>query len=176
MEIIEELKEKTEQEVEETLAADFFMGILLMVLSLVVCCVAFSWPRPAGFASSAALFPFCIASTLFFMALSIFIQSFKREGYRQFLEFFRVKHIQKSWVHGNMRLFLFSLLTVLIYLIVILNLLSFEVGTFVFLVGSLYLFWRAKIYKILMISACVVVFYSISFRILFNLVLPGAGM
>ncbi len=32
MGIIEELKEKSEQEAEETPAADFFMGIVLMVL------------------------------------------------------------------------------------------------------------------------------------------------
>ena len=58
MEILEELKEKTEQEAEETPAADFFMGIVLMVLSTVVCYVAWSWPEATGIASSAALFPF----------------------------------------------------------------------------------------------------------------------
>jgi hypothetical protein len=176
MEILEELKEKTEEETEETPGADFFMGIVLMVLSMIVCSVAWSWPRQTGIASSAALFPFCIAFTLFFMGLAIYIHSFKRKGYRQFVQFFSARHFKESWVHGNLRLFLFSLLTVLIYMIVILNLLPFEIGTFIFLVGALYLFWRAKIYKILIISACVAAFYSLSFKVLFKLVLPGVGM
>jgi hypothetical protein len=176
MEILEELKEKTEQEVEETPGADFFMGIILMALSMIVCVVAWSWPRPTGISSSAGLFPFGIASTLFLMALAIFIHSFKRKGYQEFVEFFRVRHFRESWDRGNLRLFLFSLLTVLVYMILILNLLPFEIGTFVFLTGSLFLFWRAKIYKILIISACVVAFYSVSFKMLFKLVLPGVGM
>jgi hypothetical protein len=176
MEILEELKDKTEQEVEETPAADFFMGIVLMVLSGIVCYVAWSWPRPTGIASSAALFPLMIASTLFLMALSIFVHSFKRKGYRLFVEFFSVKYFRESWIHGNLRLCLFASMTVLIYAIVILNMLPFEIGTFIFMSGTLYLYWRAKIYKILIISACVVAFYSLSFKVLFKLVLPGVGM
>jgi hypothetical protein len=173
---INELKEKTEEEVEETPAADFFMGIFLMVLSIVVCRVAWSWPRPAGIASSAGLSPFLIAFTLFFMALSIFIHSFKGNGYLRFLQFFRSSHFLESWARGDLKRVAFSLSAVLIYMIVILNFLSFEIGTFVFLVGSLSLFWRAKIYKILIISASVVAFYSVCFKVLFKLVLPGAGM
>ena len=80
MEIIEELKEKTEQEVEETPAADFFMGIVLMVLSGIVCYVAWSWPRPTGIASSAGLFPLCIASTLFHHGAEYFYPFFQEEG------------------------------------------------------------------------------------------------
>jgi len=176
MEILEELKEKTEQEAEETPAADFFMGIVLMVLSTVVCSVAWSWPRQAGFASSAALFPFGIASTLFLMGLAIFIHSFQRKGYRLFVQFFSVRRFRESWAHGNLKLVLSSLLTALIYMIVILNLLPFEIGTFIYLVGTLFLFWGGKIHKILIISACVVAFYSLCFKMLFKLVLPGVGM
>ncbi len=176
MEILEELKEKTEQEAEETPAADFFMGIVLMVLSGIVCYVAWSWPRPTGIASSAALFPLMIASTLFLMALSIFIHSFKRKGYRLFARFFSVKYFRESWIHGNLRLCLFALMTVLVYAIVILNLLPFEIGTFIFMSGTLYLYWKTKIYKILIVSACAVTFYSLSFKVLFKLVLPGVGM
>jgi len=175
MEKIEELKEKT-NEVEETPGADFFMGIVLMILSLIVCAVAWSWPRQGGIASSAALFPFGIASTLFIMALAIFINSFKRRGYRQFLDFFRASQFRKSWRQGNLKLALASLAAAVIYMIVILNLLPFEIGTFIYLAGTLFLFWRGKLYKILIVSACVVAFYSICFKMLFKLTLPGVGM
>lgn len=176
MGVIEELKEKTEQEAEETPAADFFMGIVLMALSTVVCYIAWSWPREGGVASSAALFPFGIASTLFLMGLAIFIHSFRRKGYRLLVQAFGGEYFRESWAHGNLKLVLSSLLTVLIYMIVILNLLPFEIGTFVYLVGTLFLFWRGNIYKILIISACVVAFYSLCFKMLFKLVLPGFGM
>ncbi|OHE26160.1 MAG: hypothetical protein A3J94_14305 [Syntrophus sp. RIFOXYC2_FULL_54_9] len=176
MEILDELKEKTDQETEETPAADFFMGIVLMVLSAIVCYVAWSWPRPTGITSSAGLFPLLIASTLFFMALSIFIHSFKRKGYRLFVELFSAAYLRESWTQGNLRLCLFSLMTVLVYIIVILNLLTFEIGTFLFMTVALYLYWKTKIYKILIVSACVVAFYSLSFKMLFKLVLPGVGM
>jgi len=176
MSIIEELKEKTEQEVEETPAADFFMGIVLMILSGIVAYVALSWPRPSGIASSAGLFPFLIASSLFIMALSIFIHSFKRKGYRRFVELFGRAYLREAWTRGNLRLSLFSLLTVLVYLVVILNLLPFEIGTFLFMTTALYLYWKTKIYKILIVSACAVAFYSLSFKMLFKLILPGVGM
>ena len=61
-------------------------------------------------------------------------------------------------------------------MVVILNLLPFEIGTFIFLAGALFLFWRAKIHQILIVSACVVAFYSLCFKVLFKLVLPGVGM
>jgi hypothetical protein len=176
MGVIEELKEKPEAEVEETPAADFVMGIVLMVLSTVVCCVAWSWPRQGGFASSAALFPFGIASTLFLMGLIIFIHSFRRKGYRLFVQFFSAQRFRNDWTHGNLKLALSSLSAVLIYMIVVLNLLPFEIGTFIYLAGTLFLFWRGNIYKILIISAAVVAFYSLSFKMLFKLVLPGVGM
>jgi hypothetical protein len=57
-----------------------------------------------------------------------------------------------------------------------LNILSFEIGTFIYMVGSLYLFWRGKIVRILIVSAAMVAFYSVMFKLLFKLVLPGAGM
>lgn len=176
MAIIEELKEKTEQEVEETPAADFFMGIVLMVLSGIVCYVALSWPRPSGIASSAGLFPFLIASSLFIMALSIFIHSFKRQGYARFAALFGRVHLREAWTQGNLRLSLLSLVTVIVYLVVILNLLPFEIGTFLFMTVALYLYWKTKIYRILIVSACAVTFYSLSFKVLFKLILPGAGM
>jgi hypothetical protein len=176
MEIIEELKEKTEQEAEETPGADFFMGIVLMALSAVVAYAAWSWPRQGGIASSAGLFPFCIAATLFLMALAIFIHSFQNKGYRQFVDFFLASRFRESWDYGHLKRVLSSLLAVLIYMVVILNLFSFEIGTFLFLVGTLYFFWGTRIHKILIVSACIVAFYSLCFKLFFKLVLPGIGM
>jgi hypothetical protein len=176
MEIIEELKEKTEEAVEETPAADFMMGILLMALSAVICYAAWSWPRPEGISSAPGLFPFCIAITLFFMALGVFINALRLRGHRRFVKVFTRDHIQEAWARGNLKLAVLTLATVLTYMVVILNILSFEIGTFIYMVGSLYLFWRGKITRILIISGAMVAFYSVMFKVLFKLVLPGTEM
>lgn len=176
MEIIEELKEQTKEEVEETPGADFIMGILLMALSAVICYAAWSWPRPEGIASAPGLLPFCIAFTLFFMALGLFINALRLKGHRHFLRVFTRDYLQEEWVSGNLRLAVLTLATVLTYMVVILNLLPFEIGTFLYMTGALYLFWRGKIYKILIVSAVMVAFYSITFKVLFKLVLPGTEM
>ena len=175
-EIIDELKEKTKEEVQETPAADFFMGIVLMILSAVIIYIAWSWPRPTGMASAAALFPLMISSTLFLMALTLFVNSLKRRGYQRLIHYLTIDYWQKFLPSSNGKLFLLTLSTILVYMILLLNVLPFEVATLIYTAGSLYLFWKGKIYKILIISASVTAFYVISFRYFFKLVLPGVGM
>jgi hypothetical protein len=165
--------EGAKRQAQETPGADFFMGIVLMILSVAVCHAAWSWPREGGFASSAALFPVGISSTLFLMALSLFVHSLRHKGYSQFLAFFRYTRFRTSWNEGNLKLALAALLAALIYMVIILSVLPFEIGTFLYLVGALLFFWKGKLYKILLISACIVAFYSLCFRLLFRLVLPG---
>lgn len=176
MEIIAELKEKTEETVEETPAADLVMSLALMALSLVVGYAAWFWPRPEGIASAPGLFPFLIAATLFLMALGMFITALRLKGHRKLVQCLGKACLQEAWTQGNMKLAVLSLATVLTYLVVILNLLPFTIGTFLYMAGSLYLFWRGSLWKILIVSACMVAFYWLSFAVLFKLVLPGAGM
>ena len=176
MEIIEELKEKTEEAVAETPAADLVMSLALMALSLVVGYAAWFWPRPEGISSAPGLFPFLIAATLFLMALGLFVNALRLKGHRQLVRCLAKASIQKAWAQGNLKLALLALATVLTYLIVILNLLPFTIGTFLYMAGSLYLFWRGSLWKIMIASACMVAFYWLSFEVLFKLVLPGAGM
>jgi len=175
-EIISELKEKTKGEVEETPAADFFMGIVLMILSAVIIYIAWSWPRPTGMVSAAALFPLLIASTLFLMALTLLVTSLKHKGYLKLVHYLTIKYWREFLAGSSGKLFLLTFSTILVYMILLLNVLPFEAATLIYTAGSLYLFWKEKIYKILIISASVTAFYVISFRYFFKLVLPGSGM
>ena len=176
MEVSEELKEKSETKAKETPAADLVMSILLMALSAVICYIAWHWPRPDGISSAPGLFPFLIASTLFLMALALFISALRLKGYRQLIRTLGKTCLRKAWTEGNMKLAVLTLATILTYMVVILNILPFEIGTFLYMAGSLYLYWRGKIYKILIISAGMVAFYSLSFKVLFRLILPGVEM
>ena len=174
--IVEELKEKTKEEVEETPAGDFFMGIALMILSAAVIYVAWSWPREGNLASSAALFPVLIASTLFLMAFSIFLTSLKNNGFRRFLHYFTVGYWQQFLTSTKGKLLLLTLSTILVYMILLLKALPFEAATIIYTAGSLRIFWKAKMVRILIVSVAVTAFYVLSFRYMFGLELPGLGM
>jgi hypothetical protein len=176
MEISKALNEDTNSKVKETPAADLVMSILLMGLAATVGYIAWSWPRPEGISSAPGLFPFLISSSLGLMALGLFINALRLKGYRQLLQVLGKTYLRNAWNRGNMKLALLTLATVLTYMIVILNILPFEIGTFLYMAGALYLYWRGNIYKILIISAVMVGFYSLSFKILFRLVLPGVEM
>ncbi len=176
MEATEERKEKEENEVEETPAADFFMGIFLMVLSTGVGYAAWSWPRPSGISSAPGLLPFLVAFSLFFMSLGVLVTSLKNRGLQKLIRYFRSGDFRKSLVGEDTKLFRFALSTVLIYSVLLLNLLPFEIATFIYTAGSLHLFWKAKIYKILILSASATIFYSVIFKVFFKLTLPGTGI
>ena len=174
--IVEELKEKTKEEVEETPAGDFFMGIALMILSAAVIYVAWSWPREGNLASSAALFPVLIASTLFLMAFSLFVTSLKHNGLQRFLHYFTAAYWQGFVASATGKLTLLTLSTILGYMIILLKVLPFEAATIIYTAGSLRIFWKAKMVRILIVSVAVTAFYVLSFRYLFRLELPGLGM
>ncbi|OGP46838.1 MAG: hypothetical protein A3K30_00545 [Deltaproteobacteria bacterium RBG_13_51_10] len=176
MKVIEERKRKEENETEETPAADFFMGILLMVLSAGICYASWSWPRPTGMSSAPGLLPFFVAFSLFFMSLGVFVSSLKNRGFQKLIHYFNSGDFRKSLTGEDTKLLRFAFATVLIYTIVLLNLLPFEGATFIYTAGSLHLFWREKIYKVLILAASATVSYSIIFKFFFKLSLPGTGM
>ncbi len=174
--IAEEYKEKTKEKVEETPAGDFFMGIALMVLSAAVLYVAWSWPREGSLASSAALFPVLIASTLFLMAASLFATSLRHRGLPRLLHYLTPAYWRGFIASTTGRLTLLTLSTILGYMVILLKVLPFEAATILYIAGSLRIFWKAKMTRIIIISVCVTAFYVLSFRYLFRLELPGWGM
>lgn len=162
--------------VQETPAADLVMGLLLLAFSAAICAMVWSWPRPEGVSSAPGLFPFLIASSLGLMALGMLINALRLKGHRELLHVLSKNHLRKAWREGNLRLALLTLATVLTYVVVILNILPFEIGTFLYMAGALYLYWRGKIYKILIIAAVMVAFYALAFKGIFGLILPGLEM
>ena len=152
------------------------MGIVLMILSAAVMYVAWSWPREGGLASSAALFPVLIASTLFLMAFSLFVTSLKRNGIQLFLRYFTVDYWQDFFISTKGKLLLLTLSTILGYMIILLKVLPFEAATIIYTAGSLRIFWKGKMLRIIIVSIAVTAFYVLSFRYLFGLELPGLGM
>lgn len=170
MEITEEAKEKLTRE-EESPGSDFFMGIFLMAFGAVVSYVAWSWPRPQGIASAPGLFPFFLGVLLLAMSFVLFVGSIRKRAHLNLM-----KRLRDSLAREDTRPTLLALSTILVYMIVLLHLLSFELSTFIYLFVSLRIFWKQKLYKILIVSAGATALYSFVFKFFFKLMLPGAGM
>jgi hypothetical protein len=169
-------KKEREDELEESPAADFFMGLFLMLLSAGVCCAAWSWPRPTGLSSAPGLLPFLVAFSLFFMSLGVFVASLKNRGAHKLIRYFLSGDLRKSLTGGDTKLLRFAFSTVLIYSVVLLNLLPFEIATFIYIAGSLHLFWKGKIYQILILAGSAAILYSVIFKVFFKLTLPGIAL
>ena len=170
MQKTEEAREKLARE-EESSGSDFFMGIFLMGFGAVVSYVAWSWPRPQGMTSAPGLFPFFLGVSLVLMSFALFVGAIRKRAHLDLK-----KHVRDSLASEDTKPTLLALSTILIYMIVLLNLLSFELSTFIYLAGALYIFWKQRLYKILIVAASATALYSFVFKFFFKLMLPGAGM
>ena len=161
-------EKKKESKFEETPVADFFMGIFLIVLSLVVMYAAWSWPLLGPFAASAALSPLLITGSLLIMAL--LVNAIRMQGHRNL-----VARLKQSWAGEDTQPTIMTLALVLIYMIVLLNILSFEIATFIYIAVSLYIFWQRKAWLVLVIAGTAVAFYTVVFQNFFKILLPGSS-
>ncbi len=162
--------EKKTSKFEETPVADFFMGIFLIVLSLVVIYVGWKWPRFGNLAHAPALFPLMIAGSLLIMAVFLLLNGIRMKGYVNLAARFR-----QSMAGEDTRPTLLTLLLVFLYMVVLINLVPFEIATFIYIAASLYLFWKRKSWLIILLAGAVVAFYSVIFQYFFKILLPGSG-
>jgi hypothetical protein len=162
--------EKKTSKFEETPVADFFMGIFLIVLSLVVMAVAWSWPLLGPIASSAALFPIMISGSLLIMAVFLLLNGIHLKGHTDLAAWFR-----QSMSSEDTRPTLLTLLLVILYMVVFVNFMPFEIATFIYIAASLYLFWKKKFWLVFLVAGIAAVSYSVIFQYFFKILLPGTG-
>jgi hypothetical protein len=163
-------EKKKESKFEETPVADFFMGIFLIVLSLIVMYAAWSWPLLGPFAASAALSPLLITGSLLIMAIFLLVNAIRMQGHRNL-----VARLKQSWAGEDTQPTIMTLALVLIYMIVLLNILSFEIATLIYIAVSLYIFWQRKAWLVLVIAGTAVAFYTVVFQYFFKILLPGSS-
>ncbi len=155
---------------EETPAADFFMGIFLIVLSLGVIYAAWRWPRFGNIAFAPALFPLLIAGSLLVMAVFLLLHGIRMKGHRGL-----ATQLRQSMEGEDTRPTLLTLLLVFFYMVVLINLVPFEISTFIYIAASLYIFWQRKLWLVLLVTAGAVISYSVIFQYFFKILLPGSG-
>jgi hypothetical protein len=155
---------------EETPVADFFMGIFLIALCLVVIYAAWSWPRFEALGSAPGLFPFLIAISLLVMAVFLLAHSIKEKGHVDL-----VARLRQSLAGEDTLPTLLTLSLVLVYIIALLNLFPFAISTLIYIGASLFIFWRRRLWLVLAIAAGMVALYSVSFEYFFHILMPGSA-
>ena len=163
-------EEKKSSKFEETPVADFFMGIFLIVLSLVVFYAAWNWPRFGNFAHAPGLFPLMISSSLLLMAIFLLMHGIRMKGHTNL-----AARLRQSMAGEDTRPTLLTLLLVFLYMVVLVNLVPFEISTFIYVAASLYLFWQRKLWLVALLAAGAAISYSVIFQYFFKILLPGPG-
>ena len=155
-------------------STDIITSLIVIAVAVVVSIWAFRMPNPSGWGSAPGLVPLLFAGSMFLMGLGLFISAVKRKGF-SFLhsrlstfsskDFIRDKQTQRSfWI----------ILLAAIYLLILTGRLPFEIAGFLFLFGTFTVFWKkGRWLKIIIASVAAPLFFSLTFRFLFSILLPG---
>jgi hypothetical protein len=156
---------------------DIISAIVIISVGIAVSVWALGMPRPSGWPSAPGLVPLLFAGTMTLMGIALFISAFRKNGIgclRAFLAefsatgFFQDTHTKRSiWI-----IFLSA-----VYTLILTGRVPFEIAGSLFLVSTLSVFWRKGGWlKIILISVLTPFFFTVSFRFLFAMLLPGDSL
>lgn len=153
---------------------DFFSAILLMGFSLGIVLWSLKMPRFSGWSSAPGLLPLFLCTCTFFMSLSLLISSIKNQGHKKFMTRYRALSLSRFISDTKTKRSLGIILLTAIYVFVLLDRVPFELASFIYLIATLYVFWRKGGWlKIILISVLLPLVTSGIFRGLFVVFLPG---
>jgi len=148
---------------------DIILGSVLVLLSGGVILRSIQMPRPEGWGEAPGLFPLLCGVILLFMGLSLTLSAVKRRRTEpqtagQTTGSRKDPHeiLRTSIVIGG----------ILVYVLVLIPLLHYTIATFIYLMGTIWYFWRGKLLWILVISISGSLFLSQTFKHFFDILLP----
>jgi hypothetical protein len=163
------LKKQSQMAGKDIISAAFVMG-----LGIIVSVWALFMPRPSGWSSAPGLVPLLFAGSMTLMGLGLLISALRRNA---------IAHLRQAWANFSIAgLFretqtkrtLWIVVLSAIYTLVLSGRVPFEIAGTLFLLGTLTVFWRKGGWlKILLISGCVPITFSLMFRLLFAILVPG---
>lgn len=153
----------------DIISAAFVMGVGIAV-SIWALCI----PRPAGWASAPGLVPLLFAGTMTLMGAGLLASALRKNG---------IAYLRKAWT-GFSAAHLFQetqtkrtiwiIALTAIYTLVLSGRVLFEIAGTLFLLSTLTVFWRKGGWlKILFISLSIPIIFSLMFRLLFAIFVPG---
>lgn len=147
---------------------DLWLAVILILLSIGVIFISLRMPRPAGWLSAPGIFPLFSAVLLLFLSVGLFLWTiFKRRPRptettpRTFTETFT-----------ESKRMLWAIIGTLVYIFLLIPTVHFTIATFIYLLGTLWYFWRGKTYKIILISFLTALLLSEMFKRFFQIMLP----
>ena len=153
---------------------DIVSSLIVMVVAAVVSIWSLRMPNPMGWSSAPGLVPLLFAGTMFLMGLGLFISALKRKGFSslgtRLFRFSGKDFIQNVQTQRS----IWIILLTAVYLLILSGRLPFEIAGSLFLLGAFAVFWKeGRWLKIIVASLAIPLLFSLTFRLLFSILLPG---
>jgi hypothetical protein len=153
---------------------DIASSLVIMVIAAVISIWALRMPNPTGWASAPGLVPLLFAGSMFLMGLGLFITAVYRNGF-SFLRTRLTTFSGKSFFQdAQTKRSIWIIILAAIYTLILTGRLPFEISGFLFLFGTFTVFWqKGRWLKLIIVSIVIPLFFSLTFRFLFSILLPG---
>jgi hypothetical protein len=155
-------------------AIDFVSSVLLMAFSIGVALWSLRMPRPGGWSSAPGLIPLFLSTCTFFMGVGLLTSAVRNKGISQLITSCKAFSPTQSIIDTKVKRSLWIILLTAFYFFFLLGRIPFEFASFIYLVSTLYIFWRKGGWlKIILISALLPFVMSGLFRVIFIVFMPG---
>ena len=156
---------------------DFVSAVIIITVGIAVSFYAFNLPRPSGWSSAPGLVPLLFAGTMTVMGIGLLVSAVRKKG---------IAYLQTALTSFSARGFfqdtqtkrsIWIIFLSAVYTIVLTGRVPFEIAGTIFLVCTLSIFWRKGGWlKIILISILTPLFFTVSFRFFFAMLLPGESI
>jgi hypothetical protein len=147
---------------------DIILGIVLLVMSLAIIVISVKMPRPAGWGQAAGLFPLVCGLALLCMGLILLIKALIKANLGSLIQKSKFKLTDLS----QTKRMVIVIGSIFIYASVLIPLFHYMAATLIYLLFTIWYFWRGKAHWILLISIGGTAFLSLTFKYFFDIILP----
>jgi len=153
---------------------DVVTSIVVMAISVAVAAVALGMPVPVGWNSAPGLIPLIFAGTLFAMGLALLVSAWRRDGFPALGRALAGFSPQAAIADTGMKRTVWIIVLTAIYVVGFTGRVPFEISASLFLFSCFTVFWRKGGWlKIILIALLVPLCFSLAFKFLFSMLLPG---
>ncbi len=172
--ILEPSEQENANKQSQMASTDVVSSLIVMAVAVVISIWALKLSKPSGWASAPGLVPLIFAGTMFLMSLGLFITAVCRNG----LTFLRTRLSSFSgkdfFQDTQTKRSIWIIVLAAVYMLILTGRLPFEIAGFLFLLSTFSVFWeKGRWLKIIVASIVIPLIFSLTFRFLFSILLPG---
>ncbi len=166
--------QEVESKQEHMASTDIVSALIVMAVAIVISVWALKMSQPSGWASAPGLVPFLFASTMFLMSLGLFITAVRRNGLKVLRTRLASFSSKNFFQDTQTKRSLWIIVLTAVYMLILTGRLPFEIAGFLFLFSTFAVFWKkGRWLKVIIASILIPLFFSLTFRFLFSILLPG---